>query len=146
MNFGLEFASILPFRNEESPSKERLTSAIARNRAHWLDPRAQRDYYCRTMKCPHCLESFHEQQSAWSIGLGSDVEGEWIVTRTTCPACNKFVLSLIEGPPHPQNRQAVQGVQPNAHWGKTLFRPKGISRTAVPAEVPKEIVEDYKEA
>jgi hypothetical protein len=39
------------------------------------------------MKCPHCLENFHEQQSAWSIGLGSDADGEWVVTRATRAAC-----------------------------------------------------------
>jgi hypothetical protein len=98
------------------------------------------------MKCPHCLENFHEQQSAWSVGIGSDVEGEWIVTRATCPACNKFVLFLLQSPSFAQNRQGVVGAQALIQVGRTMVRPRGISRTAVPPEVPKEIAENYKEA
>ena len=98
------------------------------------------------MKCPHCLESFHEQQSAWLVGLGQDYEGEWIVTRTTCPACKRFVLFLEQGPALTQSRQAIQNIEVFGQVGKTMVRPRGISRTAVPPEVPKEIAEDYKEA
>jgi hypothetical protein len=97
------------------------------------------------MKCPHCLENFHEEQSQWSVGVGTDIEGEWIVSRTTCPACGKFVLFLAQGPPNP-SRQGVVGVTIGNVWGRSMVRPKGVARSPIPSEVPKEIAEDYLEA
>ena len=97
------------------------------------------------MKCPHCLVDFHDAQTWWSAGLANDSEGAWILTRRTCPACNRFVLYLENG--------AGQGVtqgQLNVRLGVVtrtmMVWPKGVSRAPVPSEVPPAIVEDYKEA
>jgi hypothetical protein len=98
------------------------------------------------MKCPHCLESFHEEQSAWSVGAGTDVEAEWVLARTTCPACDKFVFFLVYGAKTGTNRQGVVGVQITALWGTTMVRPQGVARSPVSPEVPKDIAEDYREA
>jgi len=36
-----------------------------------------------TMKCPHCLENFHDR---WGVvGLGGDQDGLWRASQTTCP-------------------------------------------------------------
>ena len=100
------------------------------------------------MKCPHCLVEFHDLQTWWSVVLGVDIEGQWLVSRRTCPACNRFVLYLENGTgmPPQQVGQGMQGVRLPVVIGTRLVWPKGIARAPVPPEVPPEIVEDYKEA
>lgn len=99
------------------------------------------------MKCPHCLVDFHDEQTWWSVFLGGDSEGLWLLTRRACPACNRFVLGLETGP----SFQGPVGAQGALNLRLHVFRfmqvwPKGVSRTPVPPEVPPGIVEDYKEA
>src|SRR5713101_5207924 len=100
------------------------------------------------MKCPHCLVEFHADQTWWSVSLASDVEGWWLLTRRTCPACNRFVVYLENGQ-QPSPTPAFQGQQ-GSRLGVVsrmlLVWPKGVSRAPVPAEVPIPIAEDYKEA
>jgi hypothetical protein len=103
------------------------------------------------MKCPHCLIDFHEEQTWWSISLGDDGEGLWIVERCTCPACKRFVVFLKNGQMM-QGRnpggQGTQNVHPHMLAGarSRMIWPNGASRAPVPPEVPQGIVEDYKEA
>ena len=96
------------------------------------------------MKCSHCLVDFHDAQTFWSIGIGNDSEGGWLLTRRTCPACNRFVMHLENGAGQgvPQGSQNVRVTATKA----MMIWPKGVSRAAVPPEVPPGIVEDYKEA
>jgi hypothetical protein len=97
----------------------------------------------RAMKCPHCLENFHDVASVHLIAV--DVEGGWVIERRTCPACSRLVLYLLNGPPitHPSTREllAIDHVQ----W-RTLIRPKGTSRPPCPKEVPAHLAGDYNEA
>ena len=96
------------------------------------------------MKCPHCLVEFHDAQTWWSMAIGNDSEGAWLLSRRFCPACNRFVLYLENG----AGQSVGQGNQ-NARLNATklmMIWPKGVSRAAVPPEVPPGIVEDYKEA
>jgi hypothetical protein len=103
------------------------------------------------MKCPHCLVEFHEDQTRWSVSLGSDIDGLWIVERCTCPACRKFVVFLKDAqmiPGHAPGGPGTQNIHPLVQTGakSRMVWPKGVSRAPVPPEVPPGIVEDYKEA
>jgi hypothetical protein len=115
---------------------------------------SQRLEYRPSMKCPHCLVEFHAAQTLWSITLGRDSEGNWLLERTACPSCNRFIISLSSGPTLINAQGAAVG---NVAGGSTGLRlnttnhdlmvwPKGISRAPVPVEVPAGIVEDYQEA
>lgn len=85
------------------------------------------------MKCPHCLENFYEDWERKSID--EDAEGDWKVRHCKCPACNRLIIQL--------------GVYDEAlrdySW-EQLVRPKTISRTPLPPEVPSQFAKDYKEA
>ena len=96
------------------------------------------------MKCPHCLIDFHDEQTLWSVGIGNDFEGGWLLTRRHCPACRRFVLYLENGAGQGVG-QGQQLVRMNATRTMMIW-PKGVSRAPVPPEVPAGIVADYKEA
>jgi hypothetical protein len=81
------------------------------------------------MKCPHCLVGFHDDWE--NIGVGADSEGEWYFSRTKCPECNKLIVILKSS---------------RASIPEYLVRPKAISRSPIPKEVPQKYAEDYKEA
>ena len=98
------------------------------------DPRGEQQ-----MKCPHCLENFHEVTYAANIMvkkhtmsstvdvLVSDGIQAYYATNL-CPACSKPTVYLTVGGP-----------------GYMAY-PKGISRAPLPAEVGGEFADDYKEA
>ena len=85
------------------------------------------------MKCPHCLENFHDVWESLD-GVG-DRDGQWNVEATTCPACKRAVIQL-------------------KHWDSsvtTLFdtatvHPRAPSRTPLPDDVPESFARDYREA
>ncbi len=85
------------------------------------------------MKCPHCLENFHEK---WEIRyIDSDDEFIWKERHCTCPACSKIVIEL--------GKQRSE--YPGEEW--RLVYPKGISRSPIPSEVDDVVlVSDYNEA
>jgi len=90
------------------------------------------------MKCPHCLESFHD--AAGYTFLRKDIDGQWAIRHQTCPACDRAIFELVNGSWHVQANVMVSAKS-------TVFvHPRGVSRSPVPSEVPKEIAEDYKEA
>ena len=47
------------------------------------------------MKCPHCLESFHDFYEV--IPVGNDADGNWGVVSRKCPSCERVVLVLVNG-------------------------------------------------
>ncbi len=98
------------------------------------------------MKCPHCLVDFHDEQTFWSVALTADADGQWLLSRRTCPSCHRFVLYLENGAPQGPVAQGQQNVRFLAGSQRIMVRPKGTSRAPVPAEVPPDIVDDYKEA
>jgi hypothetical protein len=105
------------------------------------------DYDYLDMKCPHCLVDFYDQQTLWSVLLGADADEWWSLTRRACPACNRYVLNLENGTnPQGATVQGSQGVRLAVVTRSIMVWPKGVSRAPVPPEVPKAIVEDYKEA
>lgn len=98
------------------------------------------------MKCPHCLVDFHDEQTFWSVALGSDADGQWLLSRRTCPACRRFVLYLENGVPPQPVAQGQTNVRFLPGSERIMVRPKGVSRAPVPVEVPSDIVDDYEEA
>jgi len=79
------------------------------------------------MKCPHCLDSFHD---SWGgSGLGHDSKGHWLIRHQICPACGKIIVFLQVGD----------------QWRQMVY-PKAISRTPLSPDIPNEYAEDYKEA
>lgn len=85
------------------------------------------------MKCPHCLENFHEK---WDEGnFGSDETSFWSSRYCICPSCRRIVIQLME--------------QKNG-TSRVILRwayPKGISRSPIPEEVDDPVVvSDYQEA
>ena len=88
------------------------------------------------MKCPHCLVAFHDSED--TLVLRQDVEGAWWIKYSTCPSCKKLILFL-------EKYQWTKG-KPPIVLSRTLIRPRGISRSPIPLEVPSDIAEDYKEA
>jgi len=94
------------------------------------------------VKCPHCLENFHDQPLG--IFIGRDVDGEWFVVTDSCPACKRLVLHLQRANhTHMPDRLVRNWVTPFEHF---LIRPKGSSRPPCPSEVPPHIAGDYREA
>ena len=107
-------------------------------------------------KCPHCQVIVHFE--TYSTSLKKDVEGEWTLTHTVCPSCNKLVAFLSIGviqdinqnDPFPPLPLIVTGVgqKPLAPKlsGPFLVWPKHASFTPAPTEVPQKLADDYNEA
>ena len=89
------------------------------------------------MKCPHCLDSFHD---TWAYQeVGEDVDCEWIIRTCKCPACSRLIIESIG-----KKREGYPPVYVTKAYIRV--RPKSISRSPIPAEVPTTYAEDYREA
>lgn len=78
------------------------------------------------MKCPHCNQGIHMDETQYSL---SKVGGEnWYFSRTTCPECDEAIIFL--GSDHRPIFMA---------FPQNIIRP-------IPNEVPPGFAEDYKEA
>jgi hypothetical protein len=94
------------------------------------------------MICPHCRVAFHENEEKTFIG--EDVDGGWEVVSAECAACGRLVLSLENGvPARDQFGRYAKLIKINSRW---LFRPRGMSRQPLPAQVPREFAQDYEES
>ncbi len=89
------------------------------------------------MKCPHCLDGFHDD---WSSRLiEEDIDGEWYVCNQTCPACKKIVIQLKK-----IGRMTSAGNRAITYF---LCYPKSISRTPIQEKyIEDPFLSDYKEA
>ena len=88
------------------------------------------------MKCPHCLVEFHDE---WSeVYLDKDCKGMWFARHTQCPACEKDTIVL--------DRRIVDACHEVFTQDTYQVWPKGITRAALPSEVPEDFTADYKEA
>lgn len=92
------------------------------------------------MKCPHCRTDFHDK--VVSTDLGYDRDGFWYVEKTACPACNRFVLTLVSK----AATQLGQHFIPMGETSRALARPRAQLRPAPPKEVPEDFAVDYREA
>jgi hypothetical protein len=86
------------------------------------------------MKCPHCLQSFHDSPS--SQALGQDNFANWAVIYRKCPECGRYVIEL--------RKQVVQ-----LGRAATTFLPaypRAISRAPLDPVVTGPYASDYNEA
>ncbi len=107
------------------------------------------------MKCPHCLESFfiagrvnNAISSASNLQIlfyiGADVDGNWWLEKTTCPACTRYILVLILSEGSVQTSLGIS--EPSGFGHKQPVHPKSSNRPPIPSEVPEEYAADYREA
>ncbi len=86
------------------------------------------------MKCPHCLVTIH---TTWDrTPIGPDKDFGWLVERSTCPNCQKFIIKLLCIPPNASGPVVKE-------W---QVYPKGISRSALSGVIPDASALDYNEA
>ena len=92
------------------------------------------------MKCPHCLEGFHDNREV-SV-LGEDKYSRFRLVKRHCPECHRFIFSIV----HEWDRY---GSEPNYLYHSNrqiLCYPKAMSRSPLPAEVPEDFATDYTES
>jgi hypothetical protein len=92
------------------------------------------------MRCPHCLDSFHDNPK--HIDLGEDVGGDWAIISRTCPSCKKYIFILQSG----KIVASLHGRSFTKISSTTFVYPKTASRPPVPTDVPEEFSVDYVEA
>src|SRR5262249_4325763 len=94
------------------------------------------------MKCPHCLENFFpvwtEQTVIWPesrTAVDADNDTKWLLRTTKCPSCSRLVIKLLSK-------------YKDRDWPieNRIVQPKTIARAQLPAEVPNQYGDDYKEA
>ena len=84
------------------------------------------------MKCPHCLQSFHDDWK--TVQLGPDQHAEWLIDQTVCPACGNAIMGLTRVSTSSLYRSVL-----------TVY-PKGVARAPLSSDIPAEFASDYKEA
>ena len=83
------------------------------------------------MKCPHCLESFHDAPTQTALG----VDQEWahyVFEHQNCPACRRWVCRLI----------MLRAGTTSSYF----VYPKSASRKPLSPDVPEKFAQDYNEA
>ena len=96
------------------------------------------------MKCPHCLENFHDRVSVHFIA--EDVDGAWAIENRHCPACRKLVLNLVKADPRRNSAGTCVSVDSEKVFLRIPIRPKGASRPPCPKEIPAHLANDYNKA
>ena len=92
------------------------------------------------MKCPHCLESFHDFYEV--IPVGNDASGDWGVISRKCPSCERVVLVLGSGKIGSiGGRHILEYIK-----DERLIYPRAPSRVPLWKEVPAEFSREYREA
>jgi hypothetical protein len=89
------------------------------------------------MKCPHCLDNFHDQEGLTFVRR--DKDGSRFISSRECSSCQRVVLHLGIA-------DGWNGGRPQTVREVHLIRPRGSSRPPCPPQVAANIAEDYKEA
>ena len=93
-----------------------------------------------TLKCPHCLVSFHIPDTSHRGSLINHANtGWWWTFAAKCPVCKDMIVWLVTS-------SETTGPSPIGRMEIRMVYPKTSGRPPVPAEVPTEFAEDYKEA
>lgn len=98
-------------------------------------------YRSQGMKCPHCLESFHDSFELKPIAQ-DDKNGEWFAMNDTCAACGRIIILLR----HRHFEVGPMSGQGALLSDDMLVYPKAPSRAPAPKAVPRQYSEDYSEA
>jgi hypothetical protein len=98
------------------------------------------------MKCPHCLENFHDSWKYEIIRKDETLNNIWwIAGSTACPACKRPIIKVGQGRIGTGQGGAV-ALGEHTHPSFRLVYPKAISRNPIPSEVPEEFATDYSQA
>lgn len=81
------------------------------------------------MKCPHCLDSFHDKPDV--NDFGQDVDGPMHLVKLHCPSCRKFILLLRRF----TDSINSQGRPVAKHYEQMIY-PKSATRPPPPTDVP----------
>ncbi len=92
------------------------------------------------MKCPHCRVDFHDEPK--NIGIGSDVDGSWLIISRNCSNCKRNIYHLENY----LKKNYPNSIPYTETVSELLIRPKTANRPPVPIEVPIKFAEDYNEA
>jgi hypothetical protein len=76
------------------------------------------------------------------LPLGDDLSSRWTLSKSTCPACRRYILGLTEEHERIQTPGGIR-YQKNRSW---LCYPKAVSRTPLSSDVPQAFATDYREA
>jgi hypothetical protein len=99
----------------------------------WTPYASHSDEIGTMLKCPHCTIAFHENWDPGSFLWDRKGTG-WAFRVALCPSCKEHTIQII---------YAAPGSQPQ-NWITVV--PAGVNRGPVPAEIPADIAQDYKEA
>lgn len=89
------------------------------------------------------MVAFHEERNFAHIG--EDKDGQWGSIALLCPTCRQLIILLVHGDVGSRDEYGTILSITNSKQSFLAY-PKGTSRPPVPAEVPKDIAEDYTEA
>ncbi len=89
------------------------------------------------MKCPYCLESFHDQ--ATTNDLGEDKFSEFTAVTRVCPACGRMIVHMHE------RFEKDRGGNYLAQRAFALH-PRSMARESLHPSVGDEFAQDYREA
>lgn len=95
------------------------------------------------MKCPHCLVEMHPNPRSTSQ-LGQDPDAHWEMSVVTCPACNRFIVTLFK-------HDLVEPIPDLTGWSHEgepsaviVVYPRYTARPISP-KVPEEYAKDFRE-
>lgn len=95
------------------------------------------------MKCPHCRVAFHNEPTF--TFLGGDDGGTYGASTSTCPACKRIIVLLVSGEGYLQQTGGdIVGLRTVTR--RYYVVPRTPLRPAPPAEVPRDIADDFREA
>lgn len=93
------------------------------------------------LTCPYCRVAF---RSIWQeTNLGSDPDGFWVLRRTSCANCERFIVMLQRFEPLKPAPPGGGDQPPPKLRDERMVHPKTVARTEIPPGVPKGIVKDY---
>jgi len=96
------------------------------------------------MVCPHCRVAF---KSEWEqFDLGQDADGHWVLRRTQCANCERFVVNLRHLVQHPAEPGAAPVLRGLMLKDERTVWPPTTARMPIPEKVPESLAKDYRAA
>lgn len=86
------------------------------------------------MKCPHCLNSFHDDTDGFPTSVIKYRKRWWRLLYQECPECGDLIANFYFYYPETEEEGTIAAF------------PKTSSRLKLPSDLPKEFIDDYHEA
>src|ERR1700681_2576073 len=84
-------------------------------------------------KCPHRLNSYHQQ--IFNSTITDDKDRHWFLHHQVCPCCRRAIISL-----------SWNTLGSNYRAGGYFVYPRAVARVPLPEVVPEDFAKDYHEA